>query len=49
MVTLGVVELTRLHKELHREFEALRAIDFFPNDAGLEADGARYAPGRWPA
>ncbi|MFM2348501.1 MAG: hypothetical protein RL654_3254, partial [Pseudomonadota bacterium] len=40
LATLGVAELTRLHKKLRREFEALRAIDFFPNDAGLEADAA---------
>ncbi|MEX8495771.1 chromate resistance protein ChrB domain-containing protein [Sphaerotilus sp.] len=40
LATLGVAELTRLHKKLRREFEALRAIDFFPNEAGLETDAA---------
>lgn len=40
LVTLGVAELTRLQRKLRKEFDALRAIDFFPNDAGLEADAA---------
>ena len=37
---LGVAELTRLQKKLRRDFEALRAIDFFPGDAGVEAEAA---------
>ena len=35
---LSPVELTRLQKKLTREFEALRAIDFFPGDASSEAE-----------
>ena len=35
--TLGPAELTRLQKKLRREFDALQAIDFFPGDAGLQA------------
>jgi hypothetical protein len=34
---LGVAELTRLHRKLGREYDALRAVDFFPNDASAEA------------
>jgi hypothetical protein len=33
-------ELARLQKRLQREFEALRAIDFFPSDATAEAEAA---------
>ena len=36
--TLGPAELARLQKKLTREFEALRATDFFPGDASLEAE-----------
>ena len=36
--TLGSVELTRLQKRLQREYDALRAIDFFPGEASLEAE-----------
>ena len=30
---LGPAELSRLHRKLAREYEALCAVDFFPNDA----------------
>jgi len=33
-------ELTRLHRKLQREFEAIRSIDFFPGDASVEAEAA---------
>ena len=38
--TLGSVELTRLQKKLRRDYDALRAIDFFPSEAGAEAEAA---------
>jgi hypothetical protein len=31
-------ELARLQRKLQREFEAIRAIDFFPGDASVEAE-----------
>jgi hypothetical protein len=34
---MGAAELTRLHRKLGREYEALCAIDFFPNDASAQA------------
>ncbi|MBV8503513.1 MAG: chromate resistance protein [Paucibacter sp.] len=37
---LSVGELTRLQRRLLKDFEALRAIDFFPGDAGAEAGAA---------
>jgi len=37
---LGAAELTRLHKKLRRDHDALRAIDFFPGEASLEAQTA---------
>ncbi|GAA0770429.1 chromate resistance protein [Ideonella azotifigens] len=37
---LAPSELARLQRKLHRDFHALRAIDFFPGDASLEADAA---------
>ena len=40
LARLGTVELTRLQKKLQREFDALRAIDFFPGEARLEAEAA---------
>lgn len=40
LASLGVAELARLHKRLHREYEALRAIDFFANEASVEAEAA---------
>lgn len=33
-------ELSRLQRKLEREFDALRAIDFFPAEASLEAEAA---------
>jgi hypothetical protein len=38
--SLGPAELNRLHKKLHREYEALRAIDFFGGEASVEAEAA---------
>src|SRR5438105_484708 len=38
--TLAAPELARLQRKLQREYEALRAIDFFPGDASLEAEAA---------
>ena len=41
--TLGsmeAAELGRLQRKLQREFDALRAIDFFPSDASIEAEAA---------
>ncbi len=37
---LGAAELTRLHRKLGREYHALCAIDFFPNDSSAEAAAA---------
>jgi hypothetical protein len=37
---LGDTELTRLHRKRQRDFEAIRAIDFFPGDASAEAQAA---------
>ena len=37
---LGAVELTRLQKRLRRDYDALRAIDFFPGEASAEAEAA---------
>lgn len=37
---LAPAELIRLQRKLQREFDALRAIDFFPGDAAVEADAA---------
>jgi len=37
---LGPAELTRLHKKYRRDYEALRAIDFFASDAGVEAEAS---------
>lgn len=36
--TLGATELARLQKRLRRDYEALRATDFFPGDSSLEAE-----------
>ena len=33
-------ELARLQRKLQREFEGVRAIDFFPGDASIEAEAA---------
>jgi len=35
--SLSMTELTRLKRRLEKEFDALRAIDFFPSDASAEA------------
>jgi len=40
LAKLGATELTRLQRRLQRDFDAVRAIDFFPGDAGLEAQAA---------
>jgi hypothetical protein len=40
LATLGTAELTRLHRKLSREYEALCAIDFFPNDASAQTSAA---------
>lgn len=37
---LGSTELARLHRRLQREFDAVRAIDFFPGEASVEAEAA---------
>lgn len=37
---LAPAELTRLHKKYRRDYEALRAIDFFPSDGGVEAEAS---------
>lgn len=38
--TLAAPELARLQRRLHRDFDATRAIDFFPGEASLEAEAA---------
>ena len=38
--TLAPAELGRLQRKQQREFDALRAIDFFPGDASVEAEAA---------
>lgn len=40
LATLSAVELARLQRKLQREFDALRAIDFFPGEAAVEAEAA---------
>lgn len=37
---LNAVELARLQKKMRRDFEALKAIDFFPGESRLEAEAA---------
>jgi len=37
---MGINELTRLHRKLRRDYEALVATDFFPGEASLEAEAA---------
>lgn len=37
---LGAAELARLQRRVQRDFESLRAIDFFPGDASTEAEAA---------
>ena len=38
--SLGAAELTRLQRRLRRDYDALRAVDFFPGDASAEAEAA---------
>jgi hypothetical protein len=40
LVSLSPAELARLQRKQQREFDALRAIDFFPGDAAAEAEAA---------
>jgi len=40
LAAMGPSELARLQRKLQREFDAARAIDFFPGDASAEADAA---------
>jgi hypothetical protein len=40
LAALSAVEVTRLQRKLQREYEALRAIDFFPGEASVEAEAA---------
>jgi hypothetical protein len=37
---LGAPELSRLQRKLQREFDAVRVVDFFPGEAGVEAEAA---------
>ncbi len=37
---MGLPELNRLHKRLQREYESMRAIDFFPGPASADAEAA---------
>jgi hypothetical protein len=37
---LAAPELARLQRKLQRELDAARAIDFFPGEAGIEAEAA---------
>ena len=38
--TLGATELARLQRKSQRDFDAIRAVDFFPGDASAEAEAA---------
>ena len=40
LTSLAPAELARLRRKLQREYEALRAIDFFPDEAGAEAESS---------
>jgi hypothetical protein len=40
LTTLAAPELVRLQRKLLREFDAARAIDFFPGEASVEAEAA---------
>ncbi|SCK57361.1 hypothetical protein VAR608DRAFT_6045 [Variovorax sp. HW608] len=40
LASMGPSELARLQRKLQREFDATRAIDFFPGDASAEAEAA---------
>ena len=40
LTSLATPELARLQRKLQREFDAARAIDFFPSEASVEAEAA---------
>ena len=40
LASLAASELARLQRKLQRDFDAVRAIDFFPGDASVEAEAA---------
>lgn len=40
LASLATSELARLQRKLQREFDAVRAIDFFPGEASVEAEAA---------
>jgi len=40
LASLGAAELSRLQKKLRRDYDALRAIDFFPGEASVDAEAA---------
>ena len=40
LAALAASELARLQRKLQRDFDAVRAIDFFPGDASVEAEAA---------
>ena len=40
LAALAAPDLVRLQRRLQREFDAVRAIDFFPGEAGTEAEAA---------
>jgi len=40
LVSQSMSELTRLRRRLEKEFDALRASDFFPSEASVEAEAA---------
>ncbi|MEP7300008.1 MAG: chromate resistance protein ChrB domain-containing protein [Caldimonas sp.] len=46
LASLGPSELTRLQRKLQREFDAVRVIDFFPDEATAEADAGWLDLGR---
>jgi len=40
LASLGGPELARLQRKLQRDYDAVRAIDFFPGEASMEAEAA---------
>lgn len=38
LVELGMQEISRLLRKLRRDYEGIRAIDYFPNEASLQAE-----------
>ncbi|QDL39610.1 hypothetical protein EUB48_03415 [Rhodoferax sediminis] len=40
LASLAAPEIARLQRKLQREYDAVRAIDFFPGEGGVEADAA---------